>query len=183
MATALSSCPAFRLSLGTCATRLLARPLINRNVVPHYDARYVGLDDADLSKADLRGARLVSTSKEEFISLKNTNLKCAKLSEAILYAADLSGADLSEAKLNGAILNRAQLGTARVSVVLPEGGAEPAEPHPADLRKADLSQANLQWAEGWTYEQLDQAKSLEGATMPDGRQYEDWVKRGWLRPA
>jgi len=164
--------------------------------VPHYDARYVGLDDADLSKADLRGARLVSTSKEEFISLKNTNLKCAKLSEAILYAADLSGADLSgadlsgadlrgadlsEAKLNGAILNRAQLGTARVSVVLPEGGAEPAEPHPADLRKADLSQANLQWAEGWTYEQLDQAKSLEGATMPDGRQYEDWVERGWLR--
>jgi hypothetical protein len=28
---------------------------------------------------------------------------------------------------------------------------------------------------------LDQAQSLEGATMPDGRQYEDWVKRGWLR--
>jgi uncharacterized protein YjbI with pentapeptide repeats len=170
--------------------------LINRNVVPHYDARYVGLDDADLSKADLRGARLVSTSKEEFISLKNTNLKCAKLSEAMLYGADLSGADLSgadlsgadlrgadlsEAKLNGAILNRAQLGTARVSVVLPDGGAEPSEPYPAGLRQADLSQANLQWAQGWTYEQLDQAESLEGATMPDGKQYEVWVKRGWLR--
>jgi hypothetical protein len=28
---------------------------------------------------------------------------------------------------------------------------------------------------------LDEAKSLKGATMPDGRQYEDWVKRGLLR--
>jgi len=170
--------------------------LINRNVVPHYDARYVGLDDADLSKADLRGARLVSTSKEEFISLKNTNLKCAKLSEAMLYGADLSGADLSEAdmsgadlrgadlseaKLNGAILNRARLGTAREIVVLPDGGTEPAEPNPADLRQADLSQTNLQLARGWTREQLNQAESLEGATMPDGAQYEDWVKKGWLR--
>jgi uncharacterized protein YjbI with pentapeptide repeats len=100
-----------------------------------------------------------------------------------LSGADLRGADLSEAKLNGALLSKAWLGTARVSVVLPDGGAEPAEPNTADLRQADLSQANLQWAQGWTHEQLDQAKSLIGATMPDGKQYEDWIKRGWLKPA
>lgn len=105
----------------------------------------------------------------------------ADLSGADLSGADLRGADLSEAKLKGAILNRAQLGTARVFVVLPDGGAEPAEPNPVDLRQADLSQANLQWAEGWTHEQLDQAESLEDATMPDGKQYKDWVNRGWLR--
>jgi uncharacterized protein YjbI with pentapeptide repeats len=77
----------------------LAEALINRNVT-HYDARCVGLDDADLSEADLGGARLVSTSKKEFISLKNANLKCAKLSEAILYGADLSGADLTNATVS-----------------------------------------------------------------------------------
>jgi flagellar basal body-associated protein FliL len=130
----------------------------------------VGLRGADLRGADLSGA-----------FLSDANLSGAFLSGAFLSGADLRGADLREAELNGAILNKARLGTARVSVVLPDGGAEPAEPHPADLRQADLSQANLQWAQGWTYEQLDQAQSLEGATMPDGRQYEDWVKRGWLR--
>jgi hypothetical protein len=113
--------------------------------------------------------------------LSGADLHGADLSEADLCGADLRGADLSEARLNGAILNRAQLGTARISVVLADGGAEPAEPNPVDLRRADLSQANLQWARGWTHEQLDQTETLEGATMPDGRQYEDWVKRGWLK--
>jgi uncharacterized protein YjbI with pentapeptide repeats len=128
------------------------------------------LSGADLYSADLRNS-----------TLKDANLHGADLSEADLCDANLRGADLSEAKLNGAILNRAKLGTARVSVVLSDGDTEPAEPHPADLRRADLSQANLQCAEGWTYEQLDQAKFLKGATMPDGKRYEDWVKSGWLR--
>jgi hypothetical protein len=128
-----------------------------------------------LSGADLHGADLRNST------LTDANLGGADLSEADLCDANLRGADLSEANLNGAILNKARLGTARVSVVLPDGGAEPAEPNPADLRRADLSQANLKGAQGWTHEQLDQAKSLKGATMPDGRPYEDWVKRGWLR--
>jgi flagellar basal body-associated protein FliL len=129
----------------------------------------------DLTGADLRGGDLSGAF------LSDANLSGAFLSGALLSGADLRGADLREAELNGAILNKARLGTARVSVVLPDGGTEPAEPHPADLRQADLRQANLQWAQGWTYEQLDQARFLEGATMPDGRQYEDWVERGWLR--
>jgi hypothetical protein len=133
------------------------------------------LSGADLHGADLRNSTLTN------IDLHGADLSGADLSGADLRGADLRGADLSEAKLNGAILNRAELGTARVSVVLPDGGAEPSEPKPVDLRQADLSQANLQWARGWTHEQLDQAKSLEGATMPDGKQYKVWVKSGWLR--
>ena len=129
-----------------------------------------GLIDKERPIVDLTGA-----------DLRGGDLSGAFLSGAFLSGADLRGADLREAELNGAILNKARLGTARVSVVLPDGGTEPAEPHPADLRQADLSQANLQWAQGWTYEQLDQARFLEGATMPDGMQYEDWVERGWLR--
>ena len=41
---------------------------------------------------------------------------------------------------------------------------------------ADLSGANLREATGWTEEELRRASSLEGATMPDGQKYEDWLK-------
>ena len=46
-----------------------------------------------------------------------------------------------------------------------------------DLHEADLSGANLSGTKGITNEQLEQqAKSLEGAIMPDGQKYEDWIK-------
>ena len=40
----------------------------------------------------------------------------------------------------------------------------------ADLSRVDLTNARI------TEEQLREAESLEGATMPDGRKYEDWLK-------
>ena len=52
----------------------------------------------------------------------------------------------------------------------------------ADLSGANLSGANLRdavlaEAEGITNEELEQqAASLEGGTMPNGQQYEDWLK-------
>jgi uncharacterized protein YjbI with pentapeptide repeats len=45
----------------------------------------------------------------------------------------------------------------------------------AILTCADLSNANLKGAKV-TDEQLIQAKSLEGATMPNGQKYEEWLK-------
>jgi uncharacterized protein YjbI with pentapeptide repeats len=45
----------------------------------------------------------------------------------------------------------------------------------ADLRKADLQEANLLEA-NVTDEQLAYTRSLQGATMPDGQEYEDWLK-------
>ena len=43
----------------------------------------------------------------------------------------------------------------------------------AYLREADLSFANLGGAD---YEELEQqVESLEGATMPNGQKYEDWL--------
>jgi Pentapeptide repeats (8 copies) len=66
---------------------------------------------------------------------------------------DLGGADLSGANLGFAFLSF------------------------ADLREADLSRADLSWAKGVNNEELDQqAYSLEGATMPNGQKYEDWLK-------
>jgi uncharacterized protein YjbI with pentapeptide repeats len=47
----------------------------------------------------------------------------------------------------------------------------------ADLSGADLKYATLEDAKGVTNEQLkQQAESLEGATMPNGQKYEDWLK-------
>ena len=46
-----------------------------------------------------------------------------------------------------------------------------------DLSDANLWRANLSGAKGITNEQLDaQAEFLEGATMPNGQKYEDWLK-------
>jgi uncharacterized protein YjbI with pentapeptide repeats len=109
------------------------------------------LDGADLSGASLEGTEL------EFRLLKDADLTGALLStkgidapkgisaQAIrqfqeVEVADLSGADLSDADLSGANLN-----------------------------DTDLEDANLEDAKGRTKGELElQAKSLEGATMPDG---------------
>ena len=46
----------------------------------------------------------------------------------------------------------------------------------ADLTGANLSRADMSSARGITEAQLQQAKSLAGATMPDGQKYEEWLK-------
>jgi hypothetical protein len=70
--------------------------------------------------------------------------------DLIIY---LLGADLSDANLSDANLSR------------------------ADLSNAVLDNANLGGAEGITNKELEQqAASLEGATMPNGQKYEDWLK-------
>jgi uncharacterized protein YjbI with pentapeptide repeats len=80
-------------------------------------------------------------------------LKGANLTGAVMPFAYLSGANLRGADLGGIILSD------------------------ADLRDADLSGANLRGAEGFTNEEIEQeASSLEGATMPNGQKYEDWLK-------
>jgi hypothetical protein len=110
-------------------------------------------------------ARVVQFLYESDLITENrviVNLKGANLSYANLSYADLSEAYLSEAK-------------------------------GATMRKADLSGAYLLWAnlrgrtdvrvaysietKGWTKEQVlaAEADSLEGATMPNGQKYEDWL--------
>jgi uncharacterized protein YjbI with pentapeptide repeats len=73
------------------------------------------------------------------------------------------GGDLRGAYLRGAYLRGADLSGADLSG--------------ADLSEAKLSEAILYGVAGITNEQLEQrAKSLEGATMPNGQKYEDWLK-------
>src|SRR6266516_1421024 len=122
---------------------------------------FADLSGANMSQADLRDSTLIETNLSE-ATLGGANLSSADLSEAhlksvLLYKANLNGADLgytdlSEANLNGANLSSANLGG-------------------ADLSGADLSQADLSGAQDLTQEQLDKAKTLKGATMPDGSKH------------
>jgi uncharacterized protein YjbI with pentapeptide repeats len=107
----------------------------------------------DLSHADLNGAYL-----------RGASLHGAHLIGASLFLADLADADLMDAELIGADLSGE------------DHRCTTGEDVPgADLTNADLSRANLREAKV-TQEQLDQAKSLKGATMPNSQKYEDWLK-------
>jgi hypothetical protein len=109
----------------------------------------------------LEEAVLIQTAEagsEPIIELSSADLSGVNLSHAYLSGAYLSGADLSEADLSG-----------------------------ANVIKAELTAADLSNVRGWTEEQLTAAKSLEGATMPDGQilksddnpdgpTFEEWLK-------
>lgn len=139
--------------------RLINREkFVNHQTNIIYHPRYVGLDGADLAGANLRRARLISTDRAEPISLKG----------AVLAGADLEGTDLEKADLGGADLRNANMSKANLrSAVL--GGAALLG---ADLSWADLSHADLSGASGITGDELEQqARSLAGATMPDGTEH------------
>jgi uncharacterized protein YjbI with pentapeptide repeats len=119
--------------------------------------RYADLRDANLPYIDLRNAEL------GYAKLRDANLRRADLRDANLYLADLRGADLSGADLADVNLRYANL-----------SGADLAD---VNLVDANLRGANLVDARGITVEQLEeQAKNLEGATMPNSQRYEEWLK-------
>jgi uncharacterized protein YjbI with pentapeptide repeats len=151
------------------------------------------LPTADLSVAFLEGADLSKAELDE-ADLSNAFLSEADLSKADLPGADLHYADLTEADLSNAFLGEADLshafllgadlshraflaGTDLSGAVLAKANLSGAVLAKANLSGAVLANANLSGAEGITNEELEQqAKTLEGATMPNGQKYEDWLK-------
>jgi uncharacterized protein YjbI with pentapeptide repeats len=117
------------------------------------------LSGADLSGADLRNADLIGAD------LRNADLIGANLSSANLIEADLRDADLLNAGANDADLSDSNLSSANLI------GADLRNADLSDvfLPNANLSSANMSSARGITEAQLQQAKSLAGATMPDGQ--------------
>ena len=131
-----------------------------RSIVDLHGADLSGaiLDEADLRGADLRGAILDKADLRE-ATLAGVNLSHATLREADLQGATLQGATLREADLREAIL---------VKATLIEADLRGAKLWGAKLWGTNLSEANLKDAPHITTEQLNRAKSLKGATMPDG---------------
>jgi len=107
---------------------------------------------AELNKADLLAANLNEADLTS-ADLTSADFTGARLADAHLRDAYLDGADFTDA-----LLNRADL---------------------TDIRGyADFSDADVSDAVGITNEQLSHhnTSSLEGATMPNGQKYEDWLK-------
>jgi uncharacterized protein YjbI with pentapeptide repeats len=109
----------------------------------------------DLRAANLAGALLHNLNLTG-VYLPYADLSGADLSESILNRATLDHTDLSNADLNGTLMHRTDLTL-------------------ANLKGAELTGAGLNGAEV-TEKQLEEAKSLQGATMPNGQKYEDWLK-------
>jgi uncharacterized protein YjbI with pentapeptide repeats len=113
---------------------------------PMIDLSRANLSDTVLTVAELTGANLhelfLRRAKLGWINLSGANLSISDLQDADLLDSNLSGADLSGANLSG-----------------------------VNLKGVNLSNANLTRAIV-TAEQLALAKSLHGATMPDGIKHE-----------
>jgi uncharacterized protein YjbI with pentapeptide repeats len=118
------------------------------------------LSDAVLFNADLSGANL------SCIELASGEKDCTNLSGAHLLDADLSFANLSGANLSGADLRVTNLNDTQLSCIELASGTNIC----TNLSDANLSFANLSRATV-TNDQLAQAKSLQGATMPNGSRH------------
>jgi hypothetical protein len=120
---------------------------------------------ANLQSADLRKANLRE------VNLQGAHLQYANLQGAFLQGAFLQYANLQGAFLQGAFLRGADLyGALLQGVHLRGADLEEANLQDANLLGADLEEANLQGA-AVTDEQLADARSLQGATMPDGSKH------------
>ena len=138
------------------------------------------LSRATLIKANLRGADLSGSN------LTEVNLKGAFMDDSIPAPAFMDSALLPDkwnkwnrltmkgraVNLENAILRGAHLEGA----ILFNARLENADLSGASLSGANLSGANLREASGCTEEQLTAARLLQGATMPNGQKYEDWLK-------
>jgi uncharacterized protein YjbI with pentapeptide repeats len=149
------------------------------------------LHNADLSGADLSGADLTRAVLHNAdltrATLRNANLLWASLRSINLSDADLTYARLNRADLHGVNLSRGSLFSLRPTRNVRLRRAMLSN---ADLRNADLSGARLRCVDLFFADlsgvdlsnakiderQLAWAKSLKGATMPDGQKYEDWLK-------
>jgi uncharacterized protein YjbI with pentapeptide repeats len=143
----------------------------------HKNKPVVSLASANLSGANLSGANLSGVNlKGAVLARANLSGICligANLSKAYLFEADLRGIYLVGADLSEAYLFRANLKGA----VLAESDLRKANLTGADLSEAYLFNADLDEAVNVTNDELEQQTSfLEGATMPNGQKYEDWLK-------
>jgi uncharacterized protein YjbI with pentapeptide repeats len=159
------------LSQATLNDANLSQATLNYTILSGANLGGANLSSADLSSADLSSADLSDAH------LRNTTLIETNLSSAALGRADLSNADLSNAHLKSVLLYKANLNGANLSYTdlsaanLTGADLNSASLGGADLSQADLSQADLRGVQDLTQEQLAKAKSLIGATMPDGSKH------------
>jgi uncharacterized protein YjbI with pentapeptide repeats len=159
------------------AVNLSNANLSNTNLADSYlngaDLNGTNLHGADLSRANLSNANMSGADLRK-TSINNANLRGLDLSNANLCGVDLSGANLSGVTLRHADLNDTNLSFADLSESdLHAADLSYADLSGANLYRADLSGADLHGANLYRAEVADEflfaAKSLVGATMPNGK--------------
>jgi len=151
------------------------------------DLREAFLNFANLNGANLTGVNLRGVSLTKAM-MNRTELGQANLSDTMMYGANLLLANLRGANMSGAVLMSVNTdstplprASATTKYSFDSPGPKNANLWGADLRGVDLTDAYV------SEEQLRSAKSLEGATMPngqvlrsddnpDGPTFEDWLK-------
>jgi uncharacterized protein YjbI with pentapeptide repeats len=138
-------------------TAVIARSYLNKTDLSNADLSGTNLSEANLSFSNFGGANFRSADLSN-ANLHKSNLNHADLSYAILFRADLSHTDLNHADLSNALLCRVNFGAANLTGT--------------NLKDADLRDADLSGVTSTTIEALEkQARSLKGATMPDGSKH------------
>jgi uncharacterized protein YjbI with pentapeptide repeats len=159
------------------------------------DLRGADLSGVFLGCATLRGADLSGAVLSPARDRPNTSdLQEADLRYTCLVGTDFSEANLQEANLSGAYFRRPEGSTQQYVAQLKVAGLPDERIERAIRGRTNLTQANLNGAiltnvdlsnAEITQGQLYSAESLEGATMPNGQKYEDWLKtpdgQDWLR--
>ena len=113
------------------------------------------LEDANFDKANLTGAEFLSAN------LHRANMFLSILHKADFRDANLKGANVSGATLECAILRDANLEETNLANTI--------------LTDADLERTNLLKTQNTTISQLERAKTLRAATLPDGAKLPDDV--------
>jgi uncharacterized protein YjbI with pentapeptide repeats len=171
----------FLINSGLAVRSEVSARLLRGSTLSHAELSGAHLPNADLGDADLSGADL-SNALLLNANLIVADLSGADLSNALLDNADLvahlPNADLSGASLIGADLSDANLFSADLSDAnLISADLSRANLSDANLSDANLENANLSGADGITNAEVEQqAVSLVGADMPNGQNYEDWLK-------
>lgn len=146
---------------------LNAKELIKRYKAGERNFRGARMEGIELNDVNLSGIKLNGAILRK-ASFRGACLAGAKLRGANLYKADLQGADLRKANLREANLDAADLRKADLGKAV----LQRAHLNDTDLRKANLYKAKLNHADlsgaTVTDEQLADAKTLKGATLPDG---------------
>lgn len=181
------------LSFTNLSSTDLSEADLTNAILDHAELSDANLTNADLDHANLSGATLLdahlSSAYLRWANLSGANLRHTDLRGANLTGANLSGgggmyfpnedinegitiagsyADLRDADLSGAHLRDADLSGA----YLTNADLRDADLRGAHLRDADLRNSDLSGARGVTNEQLSEAKSLKGATLPDGSKHQ-----------
>ena len=140
------------------------------------ELQQANLSGAKLSHCDLRETQLVAAELQG-TNLEHADLEGADLSAAFLGRADLSGTNLADTDLSNAE-DLYEKGTKlwKRGAGLIHANLSNANLEGSNLERANLEGANLEGVQGLTDDQLAAARSLNGATMPNGQKYGDWLK-------